>query len=63
MKFNYLIAFPSWDNKQYVYCIYFSGCDVIKFEFSLSDLSNQAIFLHDEKVKTKIWISREQKEL
>ena len=38
------------------------GCDVINFEINLN-LSNQAIFLHDQKVKTKNEISWERKEL
>ena len=31
--------------------------------WNLTDLSNQAVFLHDQKFKTKIQISWEQKEL
>ena len=31
--------------------------------WNLPCLSNQAVFLHDQKVKTKIWISWERKEL
>ena len=28
-------------------------CDVINFKSSLSNLSNQDVFIHDKKVKTK----------
>ena len=40
----------------------FPCCGVIIF-WNWSDLSNQAIFLHDRKVKAKSWISWEWKEL
>ena len=36
------------------------GCDAIKFEISLI---YQVVLLHDQKLKTKIWVSWEQKEL
>ena len=35
------------------YCYFFPGCDTINYSY----LSNQAIFLHNQGVKTKMSIS------
>ena len=42
--------------------VFFRGCDVINFEINFY-LSNQAVILHAQKLKTKISISWERKEL
>ena len=40
--------------------VYFPSCNVINFEINLS---NQAVFLHDQKLKTKVLITSERKKL
>ena len=58
------MAFTSWNIGQYVYCncLLTRLCDVINFELNLIFLTKPT-FLHDQKVKTKMSISWEQKEL
>ena len=52
-KFHCLIASTSWDIGQYVYSnCFFLACDVTNFELK-PYLLNQAVFLHDQNVKTK----------
>ena len=57
------IVFTSWGIGKYVSC----NCLLTRLwrhRFSnLRDFSNQNVFLYDEEVKAKIWISWEQKEL
>ena len=53
-KFQCLVAFPSWDIGQYVYCnCLLTGCDLKNFEINLIYL-NKSFLLHDQNVKTKI---------
>ena len=63
-KFHCLIAFTSWDIQQYAYC----NCLLTRlwsyFEFGNEQyLSNQAVFIHDQNVTTKTWVTWERKEL
>ena len=63
-KFHCLIAFTSWDIQQYAYC----NCLLTRlwsyFEFGNQQyLSNQAVFIHDQNVTTKTWVTWERKEL
>ena len=63
LKFHSLIVFTSWDIAQYMHCNYlFHNLWRHKF-WNLPDPLNQAVFLHDQKVKTKILIFWEGKEL
>ena len=57
-KFHFLNAFTSWDIGQYVYCSYLFH----KFR-NQSYLSNQTVFINDQKVKTKTLISWEREKL
>ena len=62
-KFNYLVVFPSWDIGQYVFgnCLLtrlWSHNVETKLIFQI-----KPFFLHDQKFKTKNWISWERKEL
>ena len=56
-------CFTSWDIGQYLYC----NCLFLRLWrqklWNQPYFSNQAVFLDDQKVKTKIWISWEEKEL
>ena len=62
-KFHWLIAFTSTDFEQYVYCNYVSP-RLWRHKFWIQTyLSNQVVFLHDQKVKAKIEITWERKEL
>ena len=61
--FHCLIAFTSWDIEQYVYCnCLFPRLWRHKF-WNYPYLSSQAVFLHDQKFKTKISILWEKKEI
>ena len=61
-KFHCLIAFTSWDIGQYVYCKCLLSRLWRQRFWNQPDLSNQAVFLHDQNVRTKIEISWERKE-
>ena len=62
-KFHCLIAFTSWDFGQCVYC----NCLLTKLGrhkfWNQPYLSNQVVFLNDQKVKTKMLIYWKRKEL
>ena len=54
-QWKYRIAFAFWDIEQYVYCnCLFPRLRRHKF-WNQPYLSYQAVFLHDQKVKTKIY--------
>ena len=63
IKFHCLITFTSWDIGQYVYynCL-FTWLWRHKI-WNYPNLSNQAVLLHDQIIKTKTLVSSERKEL
>ena len=61
-KFHSLVSFAFWDIGKYMYC----NCLLSRLwrhKFWNQPSSNQVFFVHDQKVKTKIQMSWERKEL
>ena len=59
--FWFLLLIQIFDNI-YIAIVCFTGCDVINFGVNLNFLT-KPVFLHDRKLKTKISISWEQREI